>query len=47
MAGDETSIDVEDGDEKIIVDLLLDVVAGEEKFIDLVTGDETIVDVVA
>lgn len=47
MAGDETSIDVVDGDEKIIVDLLLDVVAGEEKFIYVVTGDETVVDVVA
>ena len=47
MAGDETSIDVVDGDEKIIVDLLLDVVAGEEKFIYVFTGDETVVDVVA
>ena len=47
MLGDETSIDVVDRDEKLIVDLLLDVVAGEEKLIYVVTRDETVVDVVA
>ena len=29
------------------MDLLLDVVVGEEKFIYVVTGDETVIDVVA